>query len=132
MDITEQKEAEEALKQSESNLRNLVLQSPVAMCIGSGRSFVVDVANDRMLELWGKHPEEIIGHPVFEVLTEAGEKGLKQIVQQVYASGERFKASEMPVLLPRNGRMETVYVNFVYEPIKKQRRNCHKNCGGGC
>jgi PAS domain S-box-containing protein len=118
MDITKQKEAEEALKQSESNLRNLVLQAPVAMCIGNGPSFIVEVANDRMLELWGKRPEEIMGRPVFDVLTEAGEQGLKQVIQQVYATAERFTANEMPVFLPRNDKVETVYVNFVYEPIK--------------
>lgn len=118
LDITRQKDAEMALQQSESKLRNLILQAPVAMCIGSGPCFVVEVANDRMLELWQKRPEEIIGRPVFEVLTEAGEQGLDRVIQEVYATGERFKADEMPVFLPRNGKVETVYVNFVYEPIK--------------
>ncbi|MEI6950557.1 PAS domain S-box protein [Paraflavisolibacter sp. H34] len=120
LDITKQKEAEEALQKSESNLRNLVLQAPVAMCIGSGPSFVMEVANDRMLELLDKHPGDIMGRPVFDVLTEAGEQGLKQVVQRVYATGKRFTANEMPVSLPRNNRMETVFLNFVYEPIKNR------------
>jgi len=117
-DITKQKEAEEALKRSESTLRNLVLQAPVAMCIGHGPSFIVEVANDRMLELWGKQAEEIIGYPVFDVLTEVGEQGLKQLIEEAYATQKRFTANEMPVSLLRNGTVETVYVNFVYEPVK--------------
>jgi len=117
LDITAQKEAEAALQQSESNLRNLVLQAPVAMCIGSGPSFVVEEANDRMLEIMGKRAAEIIGRPVFEVLPEAGEQGLKEVIQQIFITGERFTANEMPVILPRNQRMEPVYLNFVYEPI---------------
>lgn len=118
LDITPQKEAEQALLQSESNLRNLVLQAPVAMGIGSGPDFVVEVANTRMLEIWGKQAGEIIGRPVFEVLPEAGEQGLQQVIQQVYATGERFTANEMPVSLPRNNKLETVFLNFIYEPIK--------------
>ncbi|HEU4634073.1 MAG TPA: PAS domain-containing protein, partial [Flavisolibacter sp.] len=118
LDITKQKQAEEALRQSESNLRNLVLQAPVAMCIGSGPCFVVEVANDRMFELWQKKPEDILGRSVFDVLPEAGEQGLKEVIQEVYRKGERFKANEMPVLLPRYNNVETVYVSFVYEPIK--------------
>ncbi|MEI6950819.1 PAS domain-containing protein [Paraflavisolibacter sp. H34] len=120
LDITKQKEAEEALQRSESNLRNLVLQAPVAMCIGSGPCFTVEVVNDRMLEIWGKRREEIRDRPVFDVLAEAAEQGLKQVVQRVYATGERFTANEMPIALPRHDRMETVYLNFVYEPIKNR------------
>ncbi|OQP40773.1 hypothetical protein A4H97_14235 [Niastella yeongjuensis] len=117
LDITKQKEAEEALQRSESTLRNLVLQAPVAMCIGRGPSFIVEVANDHMLKLWGKPAEEIMGRPIVEALTEAGVQK-KKAIEQVYATGKRFTASEMPLPLPRNGKLETVYVNFVYEPIK--------------
>jgi len=36
----------------------------------------------------------------------------------VYSSAERFTASEHPVYLPRNGKVELTYLNFIYEPIK--------------
>ncbi|WP_066405591.1 PAS domain S-box protein [Flavisolibacter tropicus] len=118
VDITKQKEVEEALQQSESNLRNLVLHAPVAMCIGSVPSFIVEVANDRMLELWGKRFEEIVGRPVFEVLPIAGEQELAHVIQHVYTTGEPFTAHEMPVSLHRDHMQETAYLNFVYQPIK--------------
>ncbi|WP_276134915.1 PAS domain-containing sensor histidine kinase [Polluticoccus soli] len=117
-DITEEREIKEALQQSEANLRNLVLHAPVAMAIGSAPDFVVEVANTRMLEIWEKQADEIIGRPVFEVLPEAGEQGLRQVIQRVYATGEPFTANEMPVSLPRNNKLETVFLNFIYEPIK--------------
>jgi PAS domain S-box-containing protein len=117
-DITERKKIEEAVYQSESNLRNMILQSPVAMCILRGSSFVVDVANERILEIWGRSAEEMIGKPVFESLPDAGAQGLEKVMQNVFNSGERFVANELPVRLPRKGALETVYANFVYEPFK--------------
>jgi PAS domain-containing protein len=53
-DISDRKKAEEALKLSESNLPNTILQAPVAMAILKGPAFVVEIANDRMYELWGR------------------------------------------------------------------------------
>nr|WP_262898152.1 PAS domain S-box protein [Niastella soli] len=117
LDITKQKEAEEALKRSESTLRNLVLQAPVPMFIGRGRSFIVEVANDHMLELLGRRAEEVIGRPIAEMLAKAC-KEKEHAIEHVYATGEQYTANEMPLSLPRNGRIETVYINFVYEPIK--------------
>jgi PAS domain S-box-containing protein len=117
-DITEKKRTEEAIQQSESNLRNIILQSPVAMVIMTGPSFVVTVANERLLELWGKREEEMMNKPLFEGIPEAREQGLEQLLQHVYTTGETVEANEHPVTLLRNGKAETVYINFVYEPFK--------------
>jgi PAS domain S-box-containing protein len=116
-DITEHKKADEAVKQSEANIRNLVMQSPVAMCIFSGPDFIVEIANDRVYEIWGKGEKEMLGRPVFECLPEAAEQGLETVMNNVYTTGERFVANELPVPLPRNGKIETTYLNFVYEPF---------------
>lgn len=116
-DITERKLAGDAISQSEKKLRNIIMQSPVAMCILTGPSFIVEVANDSVLALWGKTREEIMDRPMFEARPEAREQGLEQLLQQVYTSGQRYSASEHPVNLPRNGAFETMYINFVYEPF---------------
>jgi len=116
-DITERRKADEAFRLSEANIRNLVMQSPVAMCILSGPSFKVEVANARIYEIWGKGEAEMLGKPVFESLPEAAEQGLDKIMNHVYTTGERFIANELSVPLPRNGNIETTYLNFVYEPF---------------
>ncbi|HZH37238.1 MAG TPA: PAS domain-containing protein, partial [Flavisolibacter sp.] len=116
-DITEHRKVEEAIKQSEANIRNLVMQSPVAMCILSGPSFTVEVANERIYEIWGKGEAEMLGRPVFECLPAAAEQGLEDVMNHVYNTGERFIANELAVPLPRNGTLEKTYLNFVYEPF---------------
>ncbi|GAC1424581.1 MAG: hypothetical protein NVS1B13_19120 [Flavisolibacter sp.] len=117
-DITERIEAEQNLKKSEDNLRNVILQAPVAMCILRGPEYIVEIANEKMFELWGKSLEEVINKPVFEGLPEARDQGLEALLFNVYTTGETFSANGLAVNLPRKGSMQTVYINFVYEAFK--------------
>ena len=117
VDVTEQVLARRMLEESEKNLRNMILHSPVAMCILSGTDYIVEVANDRMFELWGKQAETLMNKPIFEGLPEAKEQGLEILLQDVFTTGETIKAFERPVDLPRGNKIQTTYLNFVYEPL---------------
>jgi len=117
-DVTGQVEAKHKLVESERNLRNTIMQAPVAMCILKGPSFIVEVANDRMYSLWGKGADALLGKPIFEGLFEAKDQGFEALLSGVYTSGESYSASEVPVTLPRQGGIETVFINFVYEPFR--------------
>jgi PAS domain S-box-containing protein len=119
IETTEKVLATRKIQESERNLRATILQSPVAMCILRGPSFVVEIANDRIYELWGKQPQEMLQRPIFEGLPEARNQGLEEVLQNVYTTGETFIASERPVQLPRKSGIETVYLNFVYEPFRE-------------
>jgi PAS domain S-box-containing protein len=117
-EVTDLVMAKQKVERSEQNFRNMVKQAPVAMCILIGPTHVVDVANDLIIELWGKHPDEVMGKPIFEGLPDARGQGLEEVMANVYNKGESFYASERPVTLLRNGKYETVYLNFVYEPYR--------------
>lgn len=119
IETTEKVLSARKLKKSEENLRNTILQSPVAMCIFNGPSFIVKIANTRMYELWGRSADKLLDKPIFEGLPEASEQGLEAILREVFETGEAFHGSERPVTLPRNGSTETVYLNFVYEPFRE-------------
>jgi two-component system CheB/CheR fusion protein len=116
--VTQQVLAKIKIEESERNFRNMILQSPVAMCIFRGPSFIVEIANERMFELWGKAENEVINKSIFEGLPEVKEEGFQRILKNVYESGKTYTESERPVPLPRNGKVETVYVNFSYQAIK--------------
>ncbi|MGO4770388.1 PAS domain S-box protein [Flavobacterium sp. W22_SRS_FK3] len=107
-------------KLEESNNRYLsnIIQAPTAMCVFRGKNHVVEIVNDMMLEIWGKNKEEVINKPIFEGLPEAKGQGLELLLDKVYETGEKFAANEHPVNLPRNGKIETTYINFVYEALK--------------
>lgn len=118
-DITERKRVEVTIRQSESNLRNTILQAPVAMAILRGPTLVVDIANDAMYELWGRSSEELLNAPLFERLTELKGQGYEELTTRVFTTGERFSAQGMPINLPRNEGIDTIYINFLNEAFRE-------------
>ncbi|GAA4749172.1 PAS domain-containing protein [Flavisolibacter ginsenosidimutans] len=117
-DITEIKQAEDAIRKSELQLRTMILQAPVAMCILLGPTYVINIANEAMINLWGKPREQVMNKPVFEALPDAAGQGLEGVMQEVYRTGDPFYANERPVELLRGGKWETVYQNFVYQAYR--------------
>ncbi|MCW3071295.1 MAG: rcsC [Bacteroidetes bacterium] len=115
VDLTELNLAKRKIEESEKNLRNTILQAPVAMCILRGPQFVVEIANEFMFELWGRPGNDILHKPIFEGLPEAKEQGFETLLEEVYTSGKTFIAEAVPTKLPRKGKIETIYINFVYE-----------------
>ena len=117
-DVTDLNIVKQRLEQSEANFRNMIVQAPVAMCIMTGPDHVVEIANDLMIELWGKPKEAVMNKPIFQGLPDAREQGLEKLLHDVYHTGVPFKASERPVELIRKGKVDIVYQNFVYEPYR--------------
>ena len=112
------KESNLALKQSEENLRNLISHAPVAMAVFRGPDYVIEIVNEKVLELWGKTYNQVINKPVFEGLPEVVGQGIDVLLYNVFTTGERFIANELPVNLFRNGELQLVYLNFVYEALR--------------
>lgn len=120
VDVTEKIIAQYKLEKSEQNFRNIILQAPVAMCIFKGKDFIVEIANDLMLQLWGGTSDKIIGKPIFEGLPEVKNQGFEDLLNKVFITGETHKALEVPVIVPRDSQSETVYIDFVYEAFRDE------------
>jgi PAS domain S-box-containing protein len=116
-DVHEQKLAQEALKQSEQKLRSMIMQAPVAMCILKGKDHVVEIANDSMLQIWGKKREEVIGRPTFEANPEGKGQGFEEILETIYHTSKPYHINEIPLTLLRWGKEELFYINLSYDPI---------------
>jgi len=117
--ITDLVLAKQKVEESERNLHNTIIQAPVAMYILKGWDNIVEIANDRMLEIWGISGETALQKPIFEAIPEAKGQGLEELVHTVYTTGETFRANGLPVNLPRNGSVELRYLNFVYEAFRE-------------
>jgi PAS domain S-box-containing protein len=117
-DVTDVNIANQKAEQSENNLRNTILQAPVAMCILKGPKHFVEIANERMLELWGKNFDEIVGKDLMDGLREIEGQGFDLLLDHVYSTGQTYKAYDVAVNLPRDRGLETVYVDFAYEAFR--------------
>jgi len=97
-------------------LRSLFMQTPVGISILRGPQFVIELANESMLKIWGK-TKDIIGAPIIEALPEVAGTKYPELLSQVYHKGITHHANESSAYLIRNGLPELVYFNFVYQPL---------------
>ncbi len=122
-DVTDLNLAKQSVEISEKNFRNVIIHAPVAMCLLKGPAHVVEIANEMMIHLWGKAYEKVMNKPIFEALPDARAQGLEKLLADVYNTGEAFHGTEIPVNLERNGKIDTVYQNFVYDPYRDSEGN---------
>lgn len=95
---------------------DLFIQAPVAIGIAKGSNYVIELANDSLLEIWGRTAEEVMGRPLFDAVPDLDGQGYKELLDEVCASGKPFYGYEHPVRLNRHGKEELLYFDFVYKP----------------
>ncbi|GAC1371965.1 MAG: hypothetical protein NVSMB30_12190 [Hymenobacter sp.] len=116
-DVTERVLARRQWAAQQEQLKALFEQAPVAIAIIQGPEHIIEVANRRVAQLWGRTPAQLLGKPVLEALPEVRDQGFIELLDQVLATGEAFVAEEIAVMLERPNGLETVYLNFVYQPL---------------
>ncbi|HZH66724.1 MAG TPA: PAS domain-containing protein [Flavisolibacter sp.] len=119
VDVTEEIKAKQKIEKSEQNLRNTILQAPVAMCILKAPDYIVEIANERMIEFLGKPREVVVGRSVFEGVPELKGLGFEDLLDNVIRTGETYKAFGVSLSVYRQDRLQTVYVDYVYEAFRE-------------
>jgi PAS domain S-box-containing protein len=102
---------------SEQRFRNLIIHAPVAICVIRAEDLMVIEVNDTYLELVGKQREQIENIKIWDSVPEAA-LSYSTILQNVINTGTTFKAFEHELILIRADKPVTVFVDFVYEPVK--------------
>lgn len=108
-----------ALKEQQQQLHTTFMQAPVGIAILKGADYVVDLINPSLAELYGKTTADLLGKPIFDVLTHARGIGFEALLDSVRLTGQSFKATGMAVPLLRKDVVELAHVNFVYEPYRE-------------
>lgn len=110
-------------KEVENNLRNLILQSPVGMALLRGASLTVEIINAPALEIWGKSYNDVIGKPLAMAMPEIVEQGFVDLLLGVYNTGDVYRGNEVPIQLIRFGKLQTLYINFIYSALRDDDGN---------
>ncbi len=98
-------------------LYNLFMAAPVAIAILRGKEQRFELANSSYLEIAGK--SDIVGKTIYEAFPELSDKGIPELLDKVFTTGEQFVGNEYEVELVRSDRKEKVYLNFVYSPFQE-------------
>jgi len=120
VDVTEQVLNKLKLIESEAAVRRLFEQTPVGIGIFNGESLIIENINAALLSYGGRRYEDVINQPLFSVIPEIEGQGIKEIAQHVYSSGIPYTSPEARIKLFRNGKMETIYVHFAFQPRKDE------------
>ena len=123
-ETTDRVRNEKRLRQEQDKLRALFMQAPAGLAILRGSEMRFELANVPYQKLVGRSEAELIGRPVAEAFPELS-PAIHSILERVFASGERFVASEFGLTLDwdANGRPYERYINFVYEPLREEDGN---------
>jgi PAS domain S-box-containing protein len=104
---------------SRNSIYDLFMQAPVPIAVFHGPNYVVIVANLAVCEFWGKTHDEVFEKPLFEAIPEAKEQGYEELLAGVYKTGVPYRANGVSVKLFRRQKLETVYFNFIYQPVRE-------------
>ncbi len=117
--MTGQVLARQEHERQQRHLADLFEQAPAALAVFRGPRYVIELANPAVCAMWGRTPQQTIGTPLFELLPEAAGQGFEELLDQVMATGVPYVAHELPSIIDREGRRDTVYWNFVYQPLRE-------------
>ncbi|SDK44028.1 PAS domain S-box-containing protein [Catalinimonas alkaloidigena] len=101
------------------------MQAPVAIGIYLGEQHVIQFANPRMCEIWGRSFQQVINTPLFKALPEVSGQGFEEILADVYHRGVPFTGDELPATLQRNGKLELAYFNILYDPLRNEQNEVY-------
>jgi PAS domain S-box-containing protein len=125
--ITTQLSMREKIEENEKQLEYFIKRAPVGIAIYKGPDFIVEGANDRVLEMWGKTLDEVKGKTLTdifpEITTQEDARALYEVSVEKFLRGETFVVNEAEFVFQRDGRPYRGWYNCTYEPVKDQSGN---------
>jgi PAS domain S-box-containing protein len=105
------------LAESEARFRAVVTQAPVGVCIIRAHDLMIQDVNDAYLKVVGRERASMQNRTIWQAVPEAAET-YAPIMNRVINTGVAYSANEHELQLLRNGVSRSVFVNFVYEPVR--------------
>ena len=119
-ETTDQVLVEKKLAETEFKFENLIEESDYAIGLYKGEDLIIDVANKKILQTWGK-TESVIGMKLEDALPELKGQPFLDILQDILKTGKTYSATEDEVFLERNGELQSSYFNFSYKPLFNEK-----------
>jgi PAS domain S-box-containing protein len=117
VDNTERVLAERRAAIELNRLRTLFEQAPGFISMLSGPDHVYEFVNEAHKRLFGDR--DVVGKPIREVFADLPDQSFVEMLDRIYATGERFvaRASPTPLPSPSGGVFEERILDYVVEPV---------------
>lgn len=118
LDTTDVVLTERRLKEQAQRQRQLFEKAPGFIAVLNGPDHVFEFVNDAYIQLVGTR--DYVGQPVRQILPEVESQGLFELLDTVFATGERFVANDLALTLQgaTDEPSRDVVLDFIYEPIR--------------
>ena len=119
-EVTTQAIANKKIEESKSQLQNIFLNAPAALCILEGREHKYILANKAYEKLTNRKAADLLGKSIRNLFPELIGTGTFELFDKVFETGETFTAPEYPAIIDVNneGVLRQCYFNFSLEPLK--------------
>jgi PAS domain S-box-containing protein len=104
---------------SEHKVRSIVASAPFPIGVYVGREMRIELANQSIMDVWGKG-NEVIGRTYTEVLPELEGTGIYEQLDRVFITGKPFHARNQRVDLVVGGRLQPFFFNYSFTPLYDQ------------
>jgi len=125
--ITTQLSMRERIEENEKQLEYFIKKAPVGIAVYKGPDFIIEAANDRVLEMWGKTFDQVKGKTLTdifpEIITQEYTRELYKVSVEKFLKGETFTVNEVEFAFQRKGRPYKGWYNCTYEPLKDPHGN---------
>jgi PAS domain S-box-containing protein len=123
-DVTDKVNSKNPLPR-ELELSSLFKNAPVGIVCYRGYEFIVDFANDKALEMWGKTLDEIQGRRVDEIFPEVktdptiSKRHAESLAK--CEKGEVHIVNEVELVFTRKGTQHHGWFNYIHEPYRNDK-----------
>ena len=118
IEVTETVNAKQLLQKSEKHFRNMVMQSPVPMTILRGEKYVIESANNAMIEtVWRRKPSDVLSISILDAFPELKDQKYPELLRKVYSSGRIHREKESIAFISGEDGVKKFYLDFEYAPL---------------
>lgn len=105
------------LAQSKEYIRTIIEQAPVGIAMLKGPDHIIEIANPRILKIWGRQESEVIDQPHEQARPELIGQPVNDWLKEVYKTGKPKINTEFTVKLRHENGLREAIVNSIYQPI---------------
>lgn len=107
---------------SPEQILSVLTQSKTATAIHSTDEMIIEMANDAMINIWGKD-RSVIGMPIEDALPELKGQPFLKMLQRVLHTGKTIAGSDTMAELVVDGQLRQFYFDFEYKAIQDDQGN---------
>ncbi|WP_158827455.1 PAS domain-containing protein [Mucilaginibacter lacusdianchii] len=117
-EVTEMVKARNKIEESARRFTRMVLTTPIGMCVIKGRNLIIDIANQPILDVWGRISEDVLGKKLIDVFPELEGQPYPKMLLSIFDKKEPVAFAELPVtiILPEGG-VKQAFIDFSYDPL---------------